>query len=109
MAFGETWGIINSYIDQVTQQTVQVGPLGEAVFATHRPPLADSAIYLLDSVPIKSSFPSWACFLQRFSSRFQREKGKVDSFLKSKLEEARRVNATKGENAVELANNTMGE
>lgn len=108
MAFGESWGIIRSGIDQVDAQPLKEGPLGEAVFETHRPAIANSAIHLLDSVPIKSSFPSWACFLQSFNPKWRREKGQVDAFLKKKLAESRAALKTKGDSAVELADNTMG-
>jgi hypothetical protein len=109
MAFGETWSIIKECTKQVESRGAETGPLGEAVFTTHRPDIAESSLYLLDSVPIKSAFPAFACFVQSFSPFWRKEKKKVDDFLREKLAASRREVLTKGESAVELADNTLGE
>lgn len=108
MAFGESWHIVQEAITQVKSRKPTIGPLGEAIFDTKRPDLADTAIYLLDSVPIKSSFPDFARFLQRFSPYWRREKKRLDKYLAQKLIESREKMRTKGENAIELADNTLG-
>lgn len=48
MAFGKSWGVVRDATQQVHAGDVGIGPVGEAVFKTTRPPLAESTIRLLD-------------------------------------------------------------
>ena len=109
MAFGETWGIVTSATVQVAAGTMSHGIHGEAIYHTARPKLADSAIFLMDSVPAKSSFPAVDCFFQPRSPHFRRQQKQVDLFLRNKLAESRTKMAGKGEAAVKLADNALGE
>ena len=50
MAFGESWGIMRSFREQILAMgdNIPTGPHGEAVFDTHRPPIAESTWYVFE-------------------------------------------------------------
>ena len=108
MAFGESWHIIQMAADQVKATEPNLGQLGEAVFETKRPELADITMYLLDSVPVRSIFPDASRFIQRLSPYWRQQKGTIDRYLEGRLAESRGRMKVLGDHAVDLADNTLG-
>lgn len=50
MAFGESWGIVKGFTEQVSGiKEVPTGPMGDAVFKTTRPDIANSTWYMFEA------------------------------------------------------------
>ena len=85
-----------------------IGSSGEAIFNTRRPDIASAALYLMDSVPAKASFPEINIFIQRCMPSFRRRQEMVHDFLRRKLALSRAAMASKGDAGVQMADNTLG-
>jgi hypothetical protein len=125
MAFGSSWHILSGFKEQVQMlESVPTGPLGDAVFNTTRPSIADSTWYLFEvshehalcarliaddqAVPINIPFPALSDFLTSLSPTYRRHNRAVQSYLKKKLVESReKIKAIGPESAVDLADNTL--
>jgi cytochrome P450 len=108
MAFGATWGILESFMEQIGRLQPQVGKLGEAVYPVTRPDLAISTLYLFDKLPTETVFPKLYHLYMSSTPKWRKCYRQVSTYLDKKLSDARvKAKAIGVEAAVEQADNTL--
>jgi hypothetical protein len=106
--FGQSMGILEAATQSV--RTKPVGKLGEAVFDCPRCDMGQTAIYLMiESIPVKSSFPNIARRIQKLSPSWRSKKRVMHQYLKERLEESRERTRARGDGAADLADCALGE
>ncbi|KAK4684370.1 hypothetical protein P7C73_g5809, partial [Tremellales sp. Uapishka_1] len=107
MAFGENWQCVASFQQQVSAEGCTEGPVGEAVFPHVLPMLGQATWTIFDSIPVLSNFPRIAHFFARQRPTYRRHAALVDRFLDDKIVKARLKAKAIGEEAADLADNTL--
>ncbi|OCF44809.1 hypothetical protein I317_01298 [Kwoniella heveanensis CBS 569] len=130
MAFGQSWGVLQSYIQQVRHKgagSYVVGERGEAIFRLTVPDLArstwymfdvsvlqrllfaaDLCVFILQVVPVQSPFPQLTHLFSRLTPSYNRHTRRIDDFLTQRVEYAKRkAQALAPELALDVADNTL--
>ncbi|OCF71108.1 hypothetical protein I204_08344 [Kwoniella mangroviensis CBS 8886] len=115
MAFGKSWGVVPSYIDQLGRINthteggpVEIGDRDELIFRLEAPDLAKNTWYIFKAVPVQSPFPTFTHFFTRLIPNYLYHVKRIDDFLSGRLYEARqRILTTSHEVASEVADNTL--
>ncbi|WVQ98298.1 hypothetical protein IAU59_005421 [Kwoniella sp. CBS 9459] len=111
MAFSQSWGVIESYIQQIEREgftRYAKGQRGDVKFSLTVPELAESTWYMFDVVPVQSPFPQLTHLFSRLTPAYNRHTRRIDQFLSARLQNAKRKAKTSApEVALELADNTL--
>lgn len=108
-AFGQSLDILDTTTKHANERDIEVGSLGEAVFCSERPAIAQAAIYLMiESIPVKASFPELARRLQRLSPYWNKQQRLMQRYLRDQLDASRQRMRAKGDGAAEAAGCHLG-
>ena len=108
-AFGRSLDVLDTTMKHASEGDIGYGDLGEAVFYSERPAIAQAAIYLMiESIPVKASFPELARRLQRLSPYWNKQQRLMQRYLRDQLDASRQRMRAKGDGAAEAAGCHLG-